>query len=207
MYPFHSPTTICVSGPTSCGKTTWILKLIKHKDVMFDQPVERVVYFYGIWQEAFNEMDGVEFIKDLPQSFQEFGGPGMTLCLIDDLLIDCVDSKAVELLFTRESHHLNITALMSSQNCFRGGRCARTIALNTHTMVLFKNVRSALQIRFLGRDIFTGNGATLTDAYEDAVSTPFNPLVLDLSPHCPDGERMRTNVFPGEQTYIYQPVL
>ena len=40
---FRQKHNIVVSGPSSCGKTTWVLNLLAHKE-FFDLPPERVVW-------------------------------------------------------------------------------------------------------------------------------------------------------------------
>jgi hypothetical protein len=53
-------------------------------------------------------------------------------------------------LFTKKSHHRNISVMYIEQNLFHKGKNHRTISLNAHYMVLFKNPRDeALRLMVL----------------------------------------------------------
>jgi len=41
------PFTAVVVGPTCCGKTQFVFKLIDNVDCMIDPPPDRIVYCYG----------------------------------------------------------------------------------------------------------------------------------------------------------------
>ena len=86
------------------------------------------------------------------------------------------------------------------------GKHSRTINLNTHILVLMKNPRDLSQIQCLARQAFMGKSKFLLEAFKDATSQPYGYLILDFSPTGPDAYRVRTRVFPGEDTIIYQSV-
>lgn len=207
MYPFQGPTTVCVSGASGSGKTTWIAKLIKNRHQMLQPPVKKVIYFYAVWQDKFNHMKDVEFVKGLPDTFEPYACGHHVLVIIDDLINEAVDNKQVEFAFTTLSHHMLMTFCLLTQNVFQKGKSARTINLNSHVLVLFKNYRSNLQVLMLGREIFTGRSQILVQALDECTKERYNPLILDLSPHARDEHRLRSNVMPGEQTWIYEPLL
>ena len=55
-----------VSGPTMCGKTQWVKKLIDHREDMIHPPPEKVIYSYQKWQPAYETlMNDVHFIKGM----------------------------------------------------------------------------------------------------------------------------------------------
>ena len=43
-----------VIGPTNCGKTYWINRLLEND--MFTQPVASILYCYGVYQDFYNKM-------------------------------------------------------------------------------------------------------------------------------------------------------
>ena len=198
-YVFSTPTTIVVSGTTGCGKTTWIKKMLTNPS-LFKDKIDRVVYCYGTWQTAFNDMREVEFREglDIPTDFNR---DQHTLIILDDLMSEIVQSKAAEKLFTQGSHHKNITVIFIVQNLYQQGKTAKTIMLNTHYLVLMRNARDINQIKVLGRQI--GLDKTLEEAYKDCMTTPFGYLVVDLSPSGVEDLRLRTNIFPGEIPIVY----
>ena len=55
------PFTMIVAGPTGCGKTDWIKRLIARSKIAIEPQISRIIYFYGEWQKAFDEMKNVDF--------------------------------------------------------------------------------------------------------------------------------------------------
>ena len=123
---FISPATIVLSGTTSSGKSTWIEHFLKHN--LFDVTPENIFYCYGVYQKKFEDIPHVKFIHGLPETFDQFYGPRHNLVIIDDLQDEVSNSKAVEQLFTRESHHRNVSVVYINQNLFYQGKHSRTIA-------------------------------------------------------------------------------
>ena len=203
LIPFQNPTTMILSGCTGSGKTTWLMKLLKHKDEMFESKIEHIFYHYGVWQDVFQELEqkqGVHFYHGLPSSSSDY--PKHSLIILDDLQDQVVNCKLVEQFFTRGSHHNEWTVIYLTQNLFYQGKCSRNIALNAHYTVLFKNPRDIQQIAFLGRQL--GNTELIKEAYKDATTPPYGYLVIDLSPHSSSEYRYRTHVFPGEYPIVYK---
>ena len=91
--------------------------------------------------------------------------------IIDDLLND-VYSKQVCDLFTKGSHHRNISVILNTQNFFHQGRYCRDISLNAKYLVLLKNVRDKNQFMYLARQVYAENSASLYKAYLDATKRP-----------------------------------
>jgi hypothetical protein len=63
------------------------------------------------------------------------------LVIVDDLLMEA-DSRVVDL-FTKGSHHRNISFLFITQNLFHQKDGSRDISLNADYMIIFKNPRDA----------------------------------------------------------------
>ena len=53
-FSFKSPSSILVVGPTSCGKTTFIKRLLLENLELFKTRPPRVRYCYGSWQDKSN---------------------------------------------------------------------------------------------------------------------------------------------------------
>ena len=53
MLPLKYPFTALVVGPTCCGKTQFVFKLIDNVDRMIYPPPNRIVYCYGEYQQSF----------------------------------------------------------------------------------------------------------------------------------------------------------
>lgn len=197
---FISPATIVLSGTTSSGKSTWIEQFLKED--MFDITPSKVFYCYGVYQKKFETISNVDFIHGLPESFDSFYGPAHNLLIIDDLQDEVASNKSVEQLFTRESHHRNLSVVYINQNLFYQGKHSRTIALNTHYTILFRNPRANSQLRILRSQTGLKH---LEEAYSDVMKhDQFGYLVIDLSPFSKTKYKLRTRIFPNEDMVIYE---
>jgi hypothetical protein len=114
------------------------------------------------------------------------------------------DTKLTKL-FTKGSHHRNVSIIFIVQNIFHKGKEMREISLNAHYLVLFKNPRDRSQVVHLGRQLYPTKVKFFQESYEDATSKPFTYLLLDLKSDTEEALRMRTGMFPGDVYYIYQP--
>lgn len=199
---FHWPTTISVSGATSSGKTEWVKKLIQHREFLFGMVPEKIIYFYGIWQEGFKDMSDVIFVEGLPKDIESYANrDSSALWIIDDLMAEVRNNREAELLFTRGSHHLNLTVVYINQNVCCQGKSTKTISLNTHVNVLFRNPRDVMQIARM--DSQMGMGGLLKEAYADVTQQPFSYLVVDLSPFNHSEIKLSTKIFPGENRIVF----
>jgi len=85
------------------------------------------------------------------------------------------------LLFTRGSHHRNISVILITQNLFHQGRNFKDISLNAKYFVLFKNVRDKRQFSNLGNQVLPEDNTGLFKAYLDAKKRDHGYLFLDLT--------------------------
>ena len=205
LVPFHVGSPIMVAGPTSSGKTYWTHKLLTHN--IFTESVASVLYCYGVFQDYFNQMKipNIEFHEGLPtlEKVQSLHDGSFHVIVLDDLMEYIVKSIEVQNLFTKYCHHYNITVIFLTQNVFAQGPCARTININTHILVLFANKRDESQAMNLGKQLYPCNSKVFMDAYEDATSYLHGYLVIDCDPKSPQELKLRTKIFPGEQTICY----
>jgi len=114
--PLLHPFTVLVAGPTGCGKTNFVFKLIDDVDVMVQPSPSRIVYCYGEYQKLFANYPQVEFRRGLPD-FENFDGSEPVLLVIDDLMNETDESIAN--LFTKGSHHRNVSVLFLVQNLLK----------------------------------------------------------------------------------------
>ena len=198
--PLTHPFTATMSGPTGCGKTMFIFKLIEHVDKMIVPSPKKVMYCYGEYQSIFAEYPNVIFNEGLPD-ISQFDGREPLLLILDDLMD--VTNESVSAIFTRISHHRNVSVIYITQNIFPRNKFARTISLNSHYMILFKNPRDAGQFATLARQMYPEGSTFAIEAFKDATSAPYGYLLVDMKPDTDDRHRLRTNVFPGELTNVY----
>jgi len=193
----HHPFTVVVAGPTGSGKSEWVLRLIDHANERIEPPPSRIWYCYGEFHPTFNNYRQIRFHERLPDmSDTVFDGSESTLLILDDLMSDT--NQLVANVLTKISHHRNVT-----QNLFDENKYARTISLNAHYLVLFKNARDATQFARLARQMYPIASKFAIEACKDATSAPYGYLLIDLKPEQDERCRLRTNIFPGETQFAY----
>jgi len=205
---FPHPWNMIIAGPSGAGKTQYTKKLIKNISEMTTHPPQQIFWSYGEWQSSYDEMHewpNMTFVSGLVKLDELKTNPDIPkLYVIDDLMSEATDkSQYLMHLFTKISHHYNISVCMLVQSAFYPGM--RTARLNAHLICLFKNPADNLQTSILARQIFPGRQKYMMQAFSDATSTPYSYLLLDLTQGTPEQYRLRTNIFPGEHMVIYMP--
>ena len=141
-----------------------------------------------------------------PDSSDYSDDPRPKLIIVDDLMSESPSGCVIANLFTKGSHHNNLSVIFVTQNIFHQGKGMREISLNTHYMVIFRNPRDRAQIQHLSRQVCPDEPRFLQEAYHDATSKPYGYLLLDLKQETPDNCRYRTSIFPDDEyTYVYVP--
>ena len=202
------PFGLMISGGTKTGKTTFVKQLLVNASVMIEPPPENIIYFYSEYQDTFGEIEvlvpGIQFVQGLPDSMIDSINPQTrNLYIIDDMMgeKDAVIAK----LFTKKSHHGNLSVIYIVQNLFHQSKDHRTISLNASYLVLTKNVRDASQVIHLAKQLYPNNTKFFQQAYQLATKEPYTYLFIDLTPTCPDEIRLRSGIFPTDIHYVYQP--
>ena len=114
------PFSCIVAGPSGSGKTSFVLKLIKNADVLFNKVPTMISWHYSEFQNWMMDDNyiGMNFVEGLPD-------------------------ENIAKLFTKGSHHKNASVIFLTQNIFHQNKHSRTINLNAHYLVMFRNVRDA----------------------------------------------------------------
>ena len=142
----------------------------------------------------------MEFTDSIPNE-NEFDGHATTLLIIDDRMHDI---EYIEPLFTRVSHHKNLSIIYLTQNLFFSSKYQRTISLNCHYLILFRQIRDANQIHTFARQMLPDKkgSAYFMEAYLGVTDTPFGYLLVDLRPETDDRPRLRTNILPHQTPHF-----
>jgi len=215
--PFRHPTTILIAGPTGSGKTEFLVKLLTQRGL---EPFpERIIWIYSEWQDAYDRIQKklgdakkrIVFVKDFDDSlYDSLDRRVRNLVVLDDQMenrdMQRNGGSGLAKFFTQGSHHRNLTIIYIIQNLFHQARAMRTVSLNSHYLVLFKNPRDKLQIRSLALQMYPTNADFLVRAYEDATKVPYGYLVVDLRPDTPDELRVRSNIFDVNEQCVYKQI-
>ena len=140
MGSFNHPFTAIVSGPTKAGKTYWVKNLVLNAQEMIVPTPKKIYWCYGEWQPLYNELQGygVHFCQGLPDLQELKETPAQPkLLILDDLMQEMKTDKRLIQLFTKGSHHWNVSVLHIVQNLFFDGM--RTSRVNAQYLVLMKN--------------------------------------------------------------------
>ena len=116
-------------------------------------------------------------------------------------MIEATKDNRIVNLFTKGSHHRNLSIIYIVQNLFHQGKGNWSVSLNNHYLVLFKNPRDKLQILTLAKQMYPSETAWFIKEYEEAVWRPHGYLFVHLRPITPDRCRLRTNVLPGKERF------
>ena len=211
MFHFKHPTTVLIAGPTQCGKTHFLVSALRQQLI---QPLpQKIVWVFGEWQSTYaelsREMPCIQFVKNFnAQLYERFDPRERNLLVLDDQMENQSahkrSSDSVVKFFTQGSHHRNLTVVYIVQNLFNQDKSMRTVSLNAHYIIVFKNPRDATQLRTLAYQMYPENPAPLLDAFKDATtggaSAAYGYLLLDLHPTTCDAFRMLTNVFDAQPT-------
>lgn len=143
-----------LAGPTSCGKSTFVKKFLDNVNVMVNTQFQEILYCLPDDQPMDDYFLRFRVIRGIPDS-SIFLDLKPRLVIIDDLMRD-TNAEVVDL-FTKGSHHFNVSLMYVTQNIFSQGKGRRTISLNAHYIVAFKNPRDRIQIQTLARQVCPQN--------------------------------------------------
>jgi GTPase SAR1 family protein len=205
-YTFKHPFTCLIAGPTKSGKTTLLKKILTNHEQMISHPIDRIVYCYSRWQDAFDELQNslsIEFKEGLPD-IEDFDSKKNNLLILDDLMRESCKDNSIYDIFTVDSHHKNISVFFLTQNLFPKEKNARTISLNCNYIITTSNPRDRAQLFNLARQMYPNNMQFLLESFKDSMDKPYGYTVLDLTQTTPGYLRVQTGICPGEERIIYQ---
>lgn len=201
-----------ICGPTGSGKTVFVKRFLKSRNLLADVQFDRIIFYYAEWQDNYksenfvNDGKIIEFREGLPKSEDYSLDPHLKkLVIIDDLMRESSNGSVVDL-FTKGSHHKNISVMFITQNIFHKGAHSRDISLNSSYIILFKNPRDRAQIQHLARQVFPEDPKFLQEAYQDATAKGHGYLMIDCKQSTLDEFRFRACIFPDDEfQYFYLP--
>lgn len=205
-FQIKCPASVLVAGPSNCGKTTFIKRLLLENLDLFEVTPTKIVYCYGSgsWQPAFDVLKkhGVEFHEGVPdEEFlkTKFGkAKCVGVLIMDDLMADGGDSQTVLKVFTQFSHHMNFVAFYLCQDLFPTGKFSKTISRNAQYIIVFKNPRDNTAIRTISIQMYPTEWRNVLATINKATEKSYGYFVFDLHPRTPDSDRLVNNLLKHE---------
>jgi hypothetical protein len=212
-------------GPTQCGKTELIKKIILHIDDVIKPTPDKLVYLYTADQSNYDDIKDIIRTNSTTSNLKTFefvdcnqGIPSIaelkaklgnaTLLVLDDLMVLAAsNSKNVENLnniVSRDSHHTNTSVIFVCQNLNFGNGKLRNARVNSQYHVLFNNLSDLRDIEMIAsnKKIKLGKIHKIIKSVEK--KNQFGYVLFDGSPRSYSNTRVRSGILPGEKTTIYE---
>ena len=189
---------VFISGPSRCGKTFFISKLLENIETFAKEPPETILYIYKVWQSKFDEMKSVVngFIEDNENIIQQIKGisHGQRIFVIFDDMINSKSLEDIATLFTVDGRHMNMSMVFLTQRMFVNNEYFRQISQNCDYFCVFKNPRNSSEIRTLAQQLTPGS-LSLIEIYKEATRSPFSYLFINLTQECDSNVKYISHVF------------
>jgi len=209
---FKHPFTCIVAGPSGSGKKSFVIKLLKNlKSLCTESLFEGgIILCYSeetaVPRQQLKKLGiNISYQVGLPDSYGN-ARVEPSLIILDDLLNEAYGRNVCDL-FTKGSHHRNISVVLLTQNIIHQSTHCRDISLNAKYLVLVKNVRDKNQFTFLARQVYPEQSQSLHKSFRDATERPHGYFILDFAQDTDYRLRFRINVFPDEgPPVVYAPI-
>jgi len=195
-----TPFIFIINGSTQCGKSTLIKKILLRKNEIFDNEFEKIIYCYAYPLSMFMELEknipNLQLHEGVPTSFEDFKN---CLIIFDDLMEELSKQKTVVDLFTKKSHHDQISIIFVTHNFFF--KNLRDLTTQCKYVCLMKSPRENSYVKQIGRQMNMGfKNIPFEHAFEEVMRQPYGYLFLDFDMNQREDMRIRTSIFPEDCT-------
>ena len=129
-----------IAGLTSGGKIIWMKHLLQQAETMIKAIPKKIFWFYKRWQTAYTELQEIiPHIKFMQGIAHQDCDSLPTLYIYDNLMKHTTKNVDICEMYTKGSHHCNLSVIWLIQNLFHQRKGNRTMNLNTQYIKLFKN--------------------------------------------------------------------
>ena len=161
-FTFNHMFSMLVVGPTQCGKTHFVEKILTENCIHYPNRKKKQIYwYYNQWLPRYTSMqsffgDGIQFSKGLPDlsdDLHEINPKLNNILVFNDLMAQATDSPVLSKLFT-QGRHRNASVILLLQNMFPKGKFNTDISRNAQYLTLFKSPSDRKQIDIIAERIF-----------------------------------------------------
>jgi hypothetical protein len=205
-FRLKTPASICILGPSQCGKTHLVLDIIANRQHYFDRPISRVVYVYYKLNDRLQKLARDHDIH-LVSSITE-GDKLITescLLVLDDQLEELKNRQVNAIVtdyFIRKVHHHNFNVILTLQRAFTAE--TKTVLDNFRYAVYFDSPRYRSVITHVAKNFAPKNIKYVQEAFKKATEYPHGYLLFDFANDTPDCYRLRSKIYPsGDDMFIF----
>ena len=211
--------TVC--GPSQSGKTYLIEKIIRNHETLIEPNIDKLVYLYTV--DKYDDIK--QYIRDNAHTSTlktfEFidcnkGIPSMeiikeklgknTLLVLDDLMVLATTNSTnltnLDNIASRDSHHSNTSVLFVCQNLNFGSGKLRNCRVNSQYHIMCKSLTDCRDVEMIAANKKICQ-SKLRKVLEDVGKTQYGYLVFDGCQKGYANARVRTGIFPEDETVIY----
>ena len=212
LYPefrFKHMFSMMVVGPSQCGKTHFVQRLLTRDCIDFPEKKPRMVcWFYNQWQPSYEVIQralkkNIRFAQGLPELKDDLSNINPTynnIIVLDDLMSQAADSPVVSKLFT-QGRHRNASVILLLQNMFPKGKYNTDISRNALYKVLFRSPGDRKQIDIMAEQTFAKDRPRFMKAYTQETEKPYGYIVLDNHPRTTSDKQVVADVFDDCKSY------
>jgi hypothetical protein len=195
------PFGLIISGPSSSGKSTFLLRFIADAPNLITPAPASILYCYGEMSSTVPilQKSGIGVYAGVPPEEVIKRQPKPLLLILDDLLL-AIEEKYLNQLFTAKSHHQNFGVVFVTQNLFE--KKIRVARQNAQYLVLMRSPNAALSIRNIGSQLFGKQLEFFLDSYKQATAQPYGYLLIDMHAASSSALRLRTHIFKDDEEKI-----
>ena len=205
------PTQCLVGGATKTGKTTLVQKILLNRHALFNVPIKNVYWYYTMPKSVESirqSLPDVNFVQGTPthNTIAELNIQEPTIMVMDDMQEMVSNGKAslnvVKNIFTRESHHGNLSVIMLVQDLFE--KNMQQLARSAENTFVMANSAYGTFLRSLALRALPSGGFSFLQWAFDRIKQrgPYGYLLVSTGNVSPC-ERARTSIFPGEPNTFF----
>lgn len=207
-----TPFTMIVAGPSQAGKSSFVINLLSKWENMVNTPLDYIVWCYGQMTKDLEVLkqlysDKITLVEGVPDDLNKYilGKEKHGVVIFDDSQGLICDSQEIADLFTKRSHHENVSAIAIFQNLICEGKHRKTIYRNASYLVLFNTPLDYSLAYSTARKIYPHKSSVFLDIYKKATELPYSFLFIDGKVGSLNEARFRTDIFNPKYQKVFIP--